>query len=109
MDDTNAPMTKGPTGRPLLGIEMPRAISDEAALQIYELMRRLINAFDIMYGNQIRSAETDRHLAIKQFFNEQYSIRAERELRARQLDLNIPLPEHEDLDQGDEFDEEHPF
>jgi hypothetical protein len=102
MDDTDESTHEYPYARPLLIIEMPRMISDDAALQLLELMQRLASGFNLKYKAQIQRAQVARQRAIDEFLREQDALRKERQFRAAQLD--IPL-----CDDSEEDERQIPF
>lgn len=89
MDDMDNLTDEPSYARPLLFIEMPRAVSDESALQLFDLMQRLVNELRRRYGKQIERAQAEHQRAIDEFFREQEALRRERQFRAAQL--NLPL------------------
>lgn len=75
--------------RPLLIIEMPRAVSDEAAMLAFDIMRRLADELLQKYGVQIQRAKAERQRAIEDYHRDQDMIRREQEFRAAQLDIDL--------------------
>ena len=71
----------------LMCIELPRVVSDETALQLFELMRRIANELEHKYEQQIERAEAERQRAIADFLREGETIKRERRFRAAQLGI----------------------
>jgi hypothetical protein len=88
------PIDEHPYARPIAIIEMPRPVTDEAALQLYEMMQHLLTGLHRGYGKQIQRAQVERQRAIREFYEQQEALKRERLIRAAQLGL--PCADGED-------------
>jgi hypothetical protein len=77
--------------RPYLTVNLPRDVSDEAALLLLEMMQSFVDEFYSMYWKQIERAEIARDRCLDEFFREEERLARERDFRQRQL--NFPFPD----------------
>jgi len=68
-----------PNERPCLILELP-VLSDEAALQLSELLQRLLEHFDAGYDAQILRAHRAREIECERLYREQCISRAQQSL-----------------------------
>ncbi len=78
MRDANDPYDD-PNERPCLILELP-VLSDEAALQLSELLQRLLEHFDAGYDAQILRAHRAREVECERLYREQYISQAQQPL-----------------------------
>jgi hypothetical protein len=76
--------------RPYLSIDLPRDISDEAALLFSEVMQAFVDEFYTLYGKQIERAEVARGRSLHELFREEQRLTRERDFRERQLSFPFP-------------------
>ncbi len=78
MRDANEPYDD-PNERPCLILELP-VLSDEAALQLSELLQRLLEHFDAGYDAQILRAHRAREVEYERLYREQCISKAQQSL-----------------------------
>jgi hypothetical protein len=83
---------------PCLTIELPLEISDEAALQITNLLMAFHDAFCSHFDDQIRRAVLARMRVKEEIWREQQELRLERDRLSREqqfraVQLNLPFDE----------------